>query len=113
MKYYIHYTIWNKESMVEWLLQGINYFIPKNSIIDIVFDNPIDSSLDIFLKSKSKWLNNYHVYYFISDKKYRFPNTTPIISSPRTAGWPIRSTILEIFAKSSMMAIHKKVTAEA
>ena len=75
MKFYVHYTWWNKETHMNWVLDALMYF--DDLIIDIVFDNPKDNSLDYLLKHR---INNKHkVVYFISDKKLRWPNTNDAI----------------------------------
>ncbi len=78
MRYYIHYTIWNKGGHVPWLCEGIVNCIPKYSaIIDFVLDNCTDDS-----EANLRWcmthenlLKGWDVRVFKSEKKYRWPNT--------------------------------------
>lgn len=74
MKGYLHYNIWNKESHVEWILRSINYFIPKDTIIDFSFESCTDSSISIFNQYKDIYLKQYHVIYTETDIKYRMKN---------------------------------------
>lgn len=75
MRFYIHYTWWNKESQVNWALNALMYF--DNLVVDFVFDNPTDNSLEVF---KNHRVHDKHkVTYSISDKKLRWPNTNDAI----------------------------------
>jgi len=81
MKFYIHYTIWNKSGHIPWICDGIKTSAPKNSIIDITFDNCIDDSIKNFetcLRSRENEygsLKGFIVNYRNSEKKLRWPNT--------------------------------------
>ena len=63
MRTYIHYTIWNKESQIEWLLRGINYFVPKGSVVDIILDKCQDSSEQQLKVYAEKYLKGYEFRY--------------------------------------------------
>ena len=85
MKIYLHYTIWNKQGHVPWICEGIRMTIPKDSIIDFVFDNPTDdgvkqleAQIDL-LESSYGSLKGFKVIYRISKKKLRWPNTNDAI----------------------------------
>lgn len=85
MKFYIHYTIWNKQDHISWICEGIKTAIPKGSIIDFVFDNCNDESINNFYDCKDLnehgygSLRGYDVKWFISNKKLRCPNTNDAI----------------------------------
>lgn len=86
MKFYIHYTIWNKRDHIPWICEGIKSAIPKGSVIDFTFDNCTDDSLDIFLRLcvnapavNYGSLAGYQVNYRESTKKLRWPNTNDSI----------------------------------
>ena len=77
MKYYIHYTLWNKAAHVPWLCEGIVNCIPKGSVIDFVLDNCTDeteANLNWCINNK-QYLQGWNVRMFKSTKKYRWPNT--------------------------------------
>jgi GT2 family glycosyltransferase len=82
MKIFVHYTIWNKESMVQWFAKGIKYCIPPGSHVDFVLDNCTDSTKLIVsnLQSDPNFnLNEYVFNWYESDKKYRWQNTNDAI----------------------------------
>lgn len=84
MKIFLHYVIWNKETMTEWLFKGIDYFLPTGSHIDIVLDNCIDQT-EYFVKecfagrSNHFTRENFTYEYFKSTKSFRFQNTNDAI----------------------------------
>lgn len=73
MKAYLHYNIWNKSEHIEWIVRNISYFVPKNTVIDISFEDCIDGSYEIFNNCKGL-LKDYEVISTITDKKYRMKN---------------------------------------
>lgn len=85
MKFYLHYTIWNKGGMIPWICEGIRTAIPKETIIDFTFDNCTDDSVKNFegrIKAGPKEygsLCGFNVRYFESTKKLRWPNTNDAI----------------------------------
>ena len=85
MKFYIHYCIWNKQAHIPWICEGIRKSISKGSIIDFVFDNCTDGSIEAFKHlivappTQYGSLHGYEVRYFDSLKKLRMPNTNDAI----------------------------------
>ncbi len=80
MKLYVHYTVWNKAAHVPWLCEGIKY-LPKDTVIDFVFDNCTDNSLQNFVDHGiNGTLKEFKdIRYFESTKKLRAPNTNDAI----------------------------------
>ncbi len=74
MKPYIHYNIWNKASHISLILEGINKFVDKNSFIDITFESPQDSSVQMFDELKHKFLDGYNYSSRIVTERYRLKN---------------------------------------
>lgn len=66
MKPYIFYNIWNKPDGVPLIFHGVRKCIPKNSIIDITLENPINDSLDLF-KSQLPILQEFDVRWNVSN----------------------------------------------
>jgi hypothetical protein len=74
MRGYLHYNIWNKANHIDLILRGINYFVPKDTIIDFSFEDCKDESLIIFNELKEKYLNDYHVIVTEATHRYRMKN---------------------------------------
>lgn len=80
MKIYLHYTIWNKGGHIPWLCEGIRKSFPAGTIVDFVFENCTDGSLQNFLPlikapiEQYGTLRDFDVRYYESTKKLRIPN---------------------------------------
>jgi hypothetical protein len=74
MRGYLHYNIWNKANHIDLILRGINYFVPKDTIIDISFEDCFDNSIEIFDSLKNKYLEGYEVVVTKASRKYRMKN---------------------------------------
>ena len=85
MKIFLHYTIWNKEGHIPWICEGIKKSMPKNTVLDFVFDNPTDNGvnqLQIYMNLPANEygsLRGYKCHYYVSSKKLRWPNTNDAI----------------------------------
>ncbi|GAG08438.1 unnamed protein product, partial [marine sediment metagenome] len=60
-KYLIAYSIWNKEDMIVPLMQAIEKHVPNEVLVEFMFDDPQDRSVDNFkahaAKSGREWLH--------------------------------------------------------
>jgi hypothetical protein len=74
MRGYLHYNIWNKQEHIVWILRCINYFVPKDTIIDISFEDCQDSSFDLFNQHKNELLSGYELVVNMTNEKYRMKN---------------------------------------
>lgn len=79
MKIFCHYTVWDKETHVPWLMEGIRDCLPKGTHVDFVFDNCTDKSHLVFDEFRVNILTGYTVRSYDSKKKYRWPNTNDAI----------------------------------
>jgi len=57
MKTLISYGIWNKQDMIEWLLEGISECVPADHDVLFMFDNCIDNSIVNFENAITKYPN--------------------------------------------------------
>jgi hypothetical protein len=80
MKGYLHYNIWNKEQNLPHVLKSINFFVPKNTILDFSFEDCRDRSFDIFEEFKEIYLKEYDCRVHMASKKYRMKNFNDAIS---------------------------------
>jgi hypothetical protein len=81
MKCYLYYNIWNKESHIDLILRGINYFIPNDVFIDITFEDLKDLSLKNFhhFNNQQKYLSNHRYTAQETPIKYRMKNINAAI----------------------------------
>lgn len=83
MRFYIHYTIWNKAGHIPWICEGLRKSAPKKSVVDFVFDNCTDDSsknVDLLIGGNDYGgLKNFKVLRYNSTKKLRWPNTNDAI----------------------------------
>lgn len=74
MKGYLHYNIWNKEQNMPLIMKGINFFVPKNTILDFSFEDCRDKSFEVFQGLKDTYLSEYDCRVHQTSKKYRMKN---------------------------------------
>lgn len=79
MKPYVYYDIWNKESHIAWILDGIEKFVPRNSFIDFTFEDLQDDSEIQFNINKAKFLRDFKYRQEVISDKYRFKNVNNAI----------------------------------
>jgi hypothetical protein len=72
---YIAYTIWNKESQIDWICRGINYFVPKGSHVHFILDHCVDSTEAQVKTYSQKYLQGYDFFYEIATEENRWQNT--------------------------------------
>jgi len=75
MKFFVHYTIWNKEDHISWICDALAYF-PKIQL-DFVFDNCTDNSINKLISHKI--ITTHDLKYYQSNKKLKWPNTNDAI----------------------------------
>lgn len=87
MKFFVHYTIWNKGAHVPWICEGIRTAFPENTIVDFTLENCTDAS-ELNLKTIFENSNTPNYYgslfgkphsYRHSQKKYRWANVNDAI----------------------------------
>lgn len=75
MKLYVSYTIWNKQDQIDWLMRGINYFIPKKSAVHFILDHCDDDSFARTIIFANKYMNDFDFFYETAIETNRWQNT--------------------------------------
>lgn len=75
MKTYVSYTIWNKQDQIDWIMRGINYFIPKGSVVHFILDHCDDDSVERTIIFANKYLKEFDFFYETATETNRWQNT--------------------------------------